>query len=85
MVSLGGDIDISRSNYASGFNQNFVCSYFNDNSRDFDSQMNSLFVINLNIQGLLAKKDKLLAFIQSLASNYKLPDVIVLQETWLNN
>ena len=84
MAELNYPNYLKVSQYNVGFNKNFTCaqvdeSFFNN----LDNKETSLFLLNLNIQGLLPKKDSLFALVKNLAANYKLPDIICLQETWL--
>ena len=67
------------------FNTNFNCLSVDENYFSNLNSTSSLFIVSLNVQGLLAKKDKLISFLANLCSTFKLPDVLVLQETWLDS
>ena len=84
MANTHGNSDLPYATpYA--FNENFTCSMLDENDfMSWDKELPSLFVISLNVQGLLAKKDKFTLFISSLSNNFRSPDIICLQETWLN-
>ena len=66
-------------------NENFSCKMIDENDlKSWDKAKPSVFIISLNVQGLLAKREKLNLFINSISNKYRLPDIICVQETWLN-
>ena len=66
-------------------NENFSCKMIDENDlKSWDKAKPSVFIISLNVQGLLAKREKLNLFISSISNKYRLPDIICVQETWLN-
>ena len=67
------------------YNDNFGCSVIDEVNLVSWDKNPSIFMIGINIQGLLAKCDSLKSFIHSLAEKYKLPDIICIQETWLSD
>ena len=62
----------------------FKCTQSDEISFTEFEDTNQLFIIGCNIQSLNAKLSKLTEFLDNLSSNFKLPDVIALQETHLN-
>ena len=67
------------------YSDNFSCSVIDeDNLLSWDKNP-SVFMIGINIQGLLAKRDRLNSFIHSLSEKFKPPDIICIQETWLSD
>ena len=53
--------------------------------KTLNNNLPSLFFISLNVQGIISKKEKLMSFVQSISNNFKPPDVILIQETFLAN
>ena len=80
-----GEASINRTS-PYNINNSFVCNYVDES---YFSNLNktepSLFLVSLNIQSLMSKKEKLSVFNATLDSLFKRPDVIGIQETHLNN
>ena len=82
MVNSSSDNAASFIPYA--HSDNFTCALVDESHFiSLNKPSLSLFMTSLNVQGLIAKKDRLSSFIFSLNENYKAPDIISLQETWL--
>ena len=62
----------------------FECSQTDETFFTEVKDPNQLFIIGCNIQSLNAKLNKLTEFLDNLSNNFKLPDIIALQETHLN-
>ena len=61
-----------------------ICSQTDETDFTEFKDSNQLFIIGCNIQSLNAKLNKLTELLDNLSNNFKLPDVIALQETHLN-
>ena len=62
-----------------------TCNSVNEDYFTSLSNLNSIFLMGLNIQSLNSKFNKLTELIDSLGSKFKPPDILALQETFLSN
>ena len=64
---------------------NLTCNSVTEDYFTSLSNLNSIFLMGLNIQSLNSKFNKLTELIDSLGSKFKPPDILALQETFLSN
>ena len=76
------DLNNKMSNTTYDSNSSFFCSMVDvDNFKLLDKKSQSLFILSLNAQGLISKKEGISCLISTLTANFKPPNVICIQET----